>query len=160
MTHGLAAGHMSGMSKWTARASVAGHPDEVLDLLTEPAAIRSWAPIPFEVTALDGDRLEAGSVARVSGGLAGRKVSFEVEVIEAGEGRLSLIASGPITLDVEYDVRPAAAGSQVEASVAVSGASGLGGRLLGTATDALLAAGALSSAVDRIGQQFEPALAA
>ncbi|MFL5869133.1 MAG: SRPBCC family protein [Thermoleophilaceae bacterium] len=121
------------MSKWTARASVAGHPDEVLDLLTEPAAIRSWAPIPFEVTALDGDRLEAGSVARVSGGLAGRKVSFEVEVIEAGEGRLSLIASGPITLDVEYDVRPGAAGSQVEASVAVSGASGLGGRLLGTA---------------------------
>src|SRR4051794_36944367 len=87
MTHAVAAGHMSGMSKWTARASVAGHPDEVLDLLTEPAAIRSWAPIPFEVTALDGDRLEAGSIARVSGGLAGRKVSFEVEVIEAGEGR-------------------------------------------------------------------------
>lgn len=129
-------------------------------LLTEPEAIRSWAPIPFAVTTLDGDRLQAGSVALVSGGLAGRSVSFEVEVIEAGEGRLSLIATGPITLDVEYDVRPAAAGSEVEASVSVSGASGLGGRLLGKATDALLAAGALSAAVDRLGQQFEPALAA
>ncbi|MGG7382836.1 hypothetical protein ACQ7B2_30230, partial [Escherichia coli] len=53
-----------------------------------------------------------------------------------------------------------AAGSEVEASVAVSGASGLGGRILGKATDALLAAGALSAAVDRIGEQFEPALAA
>ncbi len=142
------------MAKWTARTSVAGAPEEVLDLLTEPEAIRNWAPVPFEVTALEGNRLEAGSVARVSGGLAGRSVSFEVEVIEAGAGRLALVATGPITLDVAYDVRPAPEGSEVEASVSVSGASGLVGRLLGRATDALLAGGALDSAVVRIGQQF------
>jgi hypothetical protein len=96
------------MSRWTARASVAGEPDEVLDLLTQPEAIRSWAPIPSTVSALDGDRLEAGSIARVRGGLAGRSVPFDVDVIEAGDGRLSLVASGPITLDVAYDVRAVA----------------------------------------------------
>jgi hypothetical protein len=129
---------MGAMTTWTARTSVSGDPDEILELPTELDGIRSWAPIPFEVTALPGDRLEAGSAACVRGGLAGRSVSF----------------------DVEYDVRPAAAGSEVEASVAVSAARGLVGRLLGRATDAMLAAGALSSAVDRLGQQFEPALAA
>jgi hypothetical protein len=70
------------------------------------------------------------------------------------------VATGPITLDVAYDVRPAATGSEVEASVSVSGASGLLGRVLGRATDALLAAGALSTAVERLGRELEPALAA
>ena len=138
------------MSTWTTHTTVTGLPDEVLELLTEPDAIRRWAPIPFEVRELDGERLTAGSLARVRGGLAGRNVEFDVEVLEAEDGRLSLVATGPMTLDVEYLVRPAPAGSEVQASVSVSGGDGLMGRLLARATDALLAA------VGRL----EPALAA
>ncbi|MEA2161370.1 MAG: hypothetical protein QOD66_3750, partial [Solirubrobacteraceae bacterium] len=47
-------------------------------------------------------------------------------------------------------------GSRVSASVTVSG-SGLTGRLLAQATDALLASGALRAAVDRIAYELEPA---
>jgi hypothetical protein len=72
------------------------------------------------------------------------------------DGRLSLVATGPMTLDVEYLVRPAPAGSEVRASVSVSGGNGFMGRLLARATDALLAGGALDSAMGRL----EPALAA
>jgi polyketide cyclase/dehydrase/lipid transport protein len=144
------------MSTWTTHTTVTGLPDEVLELLTEPDAIRRWAPIPFEVRELDGERLTAGSLARVRGGLAGRNVEFDVEVLEAEDGRLSLVATGPMTLDVEYLVRPAPAGSEVQASVSVSGGDGLMGRLLARATDALLAGGALDTAVGRL----EPALAA
>jgi len=50
-------------------------------------------------------------------------------------------------------------GSEVRASVAVSG-RGLLGRVLAQATDVLLAAGALSSAVGAIARELEPALAA
>ena len=144
------------MSTWTTHTTVTGLPDEVLDLLTEPDAIRRWAPIPFEVRELDGERLTAGSLARVRGGLAGRNLEFEVEVLEAEDGKLSLVATGPMTLDVEYLVSPAPAGSEVRASVSVSEGDGFMGRLLARATDALLAGGALDSAVGRL----EPALAA
>ena len=144
------------MSTWTTHTTVTGLPYEVLDLLTEPDAIRRWAPIPFEVRELDGERLTAGSLARVRGGLAGRNLEFEVEVLEAEDGKLSLVATGPMTLDVEYLVSPAPAGSEVRASVSVSNGDGFMGRLLARATDALLAGGALDTAVGRL----EPALAA
>jgi hypothetical protein len=85
----------------------------------------------------------------VRGGLAGRNLEFDVEVFAADDGRLSLVASGPISIDVEYVVTPVSDGSEVRASVSVQG-SGLMGRLLAQATDALLAAGALQTAVNRI----------
>ena len=124
------------MRTWTTHTSVTGLPDEVLALLTEPAAIARWTPVPFELIDLDTDRLEAGSRARVRGGLAGRTLEF----------------------DVEYALRPAAGGSDLRASVSVRG-SGLIGRVLAQAADALLAAGALDRAVTRIGRQLDPALA-
>ena len=147
------------MRTWMTQTTVAGLPDEVLALLTEPEAIARWAPLPFEVTELDTKRLVAGSRARVRGGLAGRSLEFDVEVFEADDGRLSLVATGPISIDVEYVVTPVDSGSEVRASVSVSG-SGLMGRVLAQATDAVLAAGALNTAVGRIGREFEPALAA
>jgi hypothetical protein len=127
-------------------------------LLTEPAAIARWTPVPFELIDLDTDRLEAGSRARVRGGLAGRTLEFDVEVIAADDERLALVATGPISIDVEYALRPAAGGSDLRASVSVRG-SGLIGRVLAQAADALLAAGALDRAVTRIGRQLDPALA-
>jgi hypothetical protein len=147
------------MRTWTTQATVTGLPDEVLGLLTEPAAIARWTPVPFELIDLDTDRLVTGSRARVRGRLAGRTLEFEVEVLAADDERLALVATGPISIDVEYELGPAAAGSKLRASVSVRG-SGLIGRVLAQAADALLAAGALDVAVSRIARQLKPALAA
>jgi hypothetical protein len=126
-------------------------------MLTEPDAIAHWTPVPFEVIDLDGDRLVTGSRARVRGRLAGRTLEFDVQVVAANDERLALIASGPISIDVEYALRPATGGSELRASVSVRG-SGIIGRVLAQATDVLLAAGALDLAVSRIGRQVKPAL--
>lgn len=148
------------MGTWTAHTQVAGLPNEVLALLTEPDAIARWAPIAFDVIDFDGDRLCAGDRVRVRGVLAGRALKFAVDVSEADDGCLSLAASGPIRLDVEYVAIVGEDGTEVRATVAVTG-KGLIGRVLAQATDAMLAAGALSSAVGRLAHELEtaPALA-
>ena len=145
------------MGTWTTQTTVTGLPGEVLALLTEPDAIARWTPVPFELVDLDTDRLVTGSRARVRGRLAGRALEFDVKVVAADDERLALVATGPISLDVEYALHPAASGSELRASVSVRG-SGLIGRVLAQATDALLAAGALDLAVSRIGRQLKPAL--
>ena len=75
------------MKTWTTATWVAGAPEQVLELFTQPDAIARWAPIPFEVLDLDGARLVAGTRARVSGALAGRRLEFDVEIHEADEER-------------------------------------------------------------------------
>ena len=147
------------MGQWTAQTQITAPPAEVLGLLTEPNAISRWAPIDFELIDWDGERLIAGEHVRVQGRLAGRALEFEVDVAEADDGNLILTACGPIRLDVEYHARPLDIGSELSASVSVTG-RGLLGRLLAQATDALLAGGALRTAVDRLARELEPALAA
>jgi hypothetical protein len=127
----------------------------VLSVLTDPDAIRNWAPIPFEVDDLDGYRLEAGSFARVSGGIAGFKMGFDVEVHSADEDGIELTAQGPIGIDVRYDLQPADSGTEVWASVSLNGGGGITGRLVAKATEALLAAGALDGAAGRIARAAE-----
>jgi hypothetical protein len=149
------------MKTWTTETWVAGAPEQVLELLTEPEAIACWAPIPFEVLDLDGERLVAGTRARVSGALAGRQFQFDVEIHEAHQGRLSLVAHGPVSIGADYDLAPADGGSDVRASVSVRG-SGLLGRALAPVFEAVLAAGALRTSVARIARELdelEPALA-
>jgi hypothetical protein len=136
---------------------VAGPPDEVLELLTETEAIAQWSPIDFQLLDFAGARLGPGDRVRVRGRLIGRPLEFEVAVSAADAGRLALTASGPVRLDVEYLATGCAEGSDVYASVAVSG-RGLWGRALAQATDTLLAAGALRVALERIAQAVEPAL--
>jgi carbon monoxide dehydrogenase subunit G len=145
------------IATWTAQTRVARLPDEVLALLTDPSSIARWAPVSFDVVDFEGRRLAAGDRVRVCGCLAGRSVEFEVDVSEADDGHLVLTAVGPIRLDVEYLAVAAADGTEVHASITVSG-RGLMGRLLAQATDALLAAGALRTAVDRIAFELEPAV--
>jgi hypothetical protein len=128
-------------------------PERVLELLTEPEAIAQWAPIPFELVDTDGSRLRTGTRARVRGGLAGRQLEFEVEIREAHDRRLALVATGPISIDAQYDLSPADGGSALRASVSVGGRGLLGG-LLARAAEALLAAGALRASVARIGDQL------
>jgi hypothetical protein len=147
------------MGTWTTQARMHGPPDDVLEVLTRREAIVRWAPIPFEVRDFDRDRLVAGDMLRVSGLLSGHRVEFEVDVVVARDGRLSLQATGPIDLEVDYVARPFGRGSVLRASVEVTG-RGLVGRLLASAIEALLAAGALNTAIGRIADELEPALAA
>jgi hypothetical protein len=147
------------MSTWTTQTICNGTPEDVLDLLTEPGAIARWSPVPFSLVDEDRDRLCAGDRVRVRGELAGRGLEFQVNVAKAGDGHLALTATGPIRIDVDYRVIGDARGSSVRARIGVAG-SGLFGRLLAGATDALLAAGALRVAVDRIAEELEPAVLA
>jgi hypothetical protein len=147
------------MCSWQYNTTIPGSPADVLELLTEPAAIARWAPVPFEVVALEGNRLQSGSRARVAGRLAGRSVEFDVDVLRASDERLELVAQGPISIDVQYTLRPAGAESEIEACVAVDG-QGLFGRVLAKATEALLAAGGLRMSIERLANELQPAMAA
>lgn len=147
------------MCFWHSNTTVSGSPTDVLPLLTEPEAIARWAPLPFEVMALDGERLESGTRARVAGRLAGRSVEFDVDVLRASHERLELVAQGPIWMDVKYRVRPTGSSTEIEASISVKG-SGLFGRALAKATEALLAGGALRMSLERLGRELEAAVPA
>jgi hypothetical protein len=135
------------MATWTTRTTIDATPEEVLALLTDPDECSRWSPISFEVEELDCRRLSAGCNARVAGELAGRRVTFDVDVIEAGGGCLRLRASGPVDLDVEYRAEP----SEIFARVDVQPRGGLRGRLVSAAADAAVA-GMLPVAVERIAQ--------
>ena len=142
------------MRTWTATTTAAAHPAAVLDVLTDPGAASRWAPVPFDVDDLEGERLSAGGRARISGRLAGRRVGFELEVHEADESGIQLSASGPVAFDVDYRLTEAeCGGAEVHASVSVRSGGGLTGRLLAEATGALLTAGALQAALGRIAKE-------
>jgi hypothetical protein len=126
-----------------------GEPDRVLDLLTDPDAAGLWSPLEFAVEEIDGDRLRAGGRAVLAGRMAGRWVEFELDVFEADNGRLSLQARGPVTMDVDYEVHE----DELVAKVRVHGGRGIGGRLLSSAVDGMLAAGTLQVAVDAIARE-------
>ena len=145
------------MRTWTATTTVDAAPEAVLDVLTDPDAIARWAPLPFDVEDLDTPRLMAGSTARVSGRLAGRRVGFDVAVQKADESGLALCANGPVELDVDYQLLPHTTGSEVHASISVRPKRGLAGRLLAEATNALLNAGALDNALARLTREAAPA---
>jgi hypothetical protein len=140
------------MRTWTATTTTTARPEDVLAVLTDPDAAAEWAPMPFDVDALEGRRLATGSRARVSGRLAGRRVGFDLAVHEASDRGLTLAADGPVGFDVAYELAPVEGGSEVRASVSVRPSGGIVGRLLAEATSALLSAGALEAAVSRIGR--------
>jgi hypothetical protein len=84
-------------------------------------------------------------------------VGFDVAVHAADADGLQLSAVGPISLDARYRLARVEGGSEVTASIVVRGGSGLTGRLLATATTALLRAGALDLAAGRIARAAEAA---
>jgi hypothetical protein len=49
--------------------------------------------------------------------LAGRAVGFDVDVQRADAERVSLVASGPIDIDVDYRLRSVPDGAEVQAAV-------------------------------------------
>jgi uncharacterized protein YndB with AHSA1/START domain len=144
------------MKTWTTETWMAGPPDKVLNLLTEPDAIARWAPIPFEVLRLDGARFEAGTRARVRGVLAGCRMEFDIEIHEADEERVSLLATGPVSIGAECQLAPVDGGSEVRTSVSVRG-RGLMGGVAARVVESVLAAGVLRVSFARIGRELEPA---
>ena len=147
------------MGTWETRTTVMGEPEDVLAVLTDPCAARRWSPIGFDLEEIEGDRLRSGTNAVLSGKLAGRSVKFEVKVIKASDGQLELRATGPVEMDVSYDAVTLGDMTEVTASVAVRSAGGLLGRLLTSATDALLAGGALNLAVQSVRREVEQTVA-
>ena len=141
------------MGTWQTRTCVETRPEQVLELLTDPTACERWSPVAFDVEDLEGSRLESGSRARLAGRIAGREVGFDVHILEAGERRLELEASGPFEILAEYEAKPGCNGTELHASVSIRNRGGLKGLLLTTAVEALLAAGALDSAVARIADE-------
>jgi hypothetical protein len=140
---------------WTAETAIASHPVQVMEVLTRPCAISSWAPVPFEVEGLASDRLTTGSKARVAGMLAGKELAFDVEVHEASDGALRLTATGPfVELDVIYDVEPLDDYSHVSASIDVKG-KGVMGRFVAKAVEGFLAGGALNGALGQLAHAAE-----
>lgn len=114
-----------------------------------------WSPVVFEVEELDGDRLETGSTALVGGRLAGRTLAFDIQVEEATEGRLALIAiHDALELDVEYLIEDLDEYAHVEASVSVRG-KGVLGRFVAKAVEGLLAGGCLQQTLGRIATHVE-----
>ena len=144
------------MGSWTSRTTFTGDPVRVLELLTNPDEARTWSPIEFTLDDPDRHRLQTGDVMHIAGQLAGRRMSFDIEVFKASDGQLRLRARGPVEIEVEYGVVSRDDGSgELTAWIAVSSAGGLIGRLVASATDALLAAGALDATVRKIAAAAE-----
>jgi hypothetical protein len=147
------------MGTWETRTTVMGDPEDVLEVLTDPCAAQRWSPIGFELEQIEGDRLTSGSRAVLSGKLAGRSVKFDVDVLKASDGQLELTARGPVEMDVRYIAAALGEMTEVKASVAVRSTGGLMGRLISSATDALLAGGALNIAVQSVAREVEQSVA-
>ncbi len=148
------------MTDYAATIETKAPAEAVLAVLTDPSEIRTWSPVEFELDGLATPALEQGSNARIHGSLAGLRVGFDVSVHAADDDGLRLTAQGPVALDVTYGLRPSASGSEVSASVRIKRSSGITGRVVAKATEAMLAAGALEHATGRIARAAEALAAA
>ncbi len=143
------------MSTHRSTQTATAPPAHVLRVLTDPAACGRWAPIAFTTDQAPGERLQAGTRTRLQGRVAGRNVSFEVEVFTADGRGLSLRASGPVRLEVDYRLTPGVAATLIEAEITLTQAEGITGALVSRATSAVLAAGALGAALRAIAAEAE-----
>jgi Polyketide cyclase / dehydrase and lipid transport len=143
------------MSTHTASQTTTAEPAHVLQVLTDPAACARWAPIEFSTDQAPGEYLHAGGRTRLQGRIAGRKVTFEIDVLAADERGLSLRATGPVRLAVDYQLTPSGRGTLIEAQITLTQAGGMTGALASRATNAILGAGALRFALRAIAAEAE-----
>jgi Polyketide cyclase / dehydrase and lipid transport len=143
------------MRTWHAQTTVAAPPCEVLEVLTHPAALARWSPVGFEIEELDDTRLRSGTRARVAGCLAGRRVRFDVDVMQADPERLLLHARGPVGMDVDYTIAPALNGSAVDAAITVRGQRGMTKAIIARSLHLFLAVGGLEVALARLVREVE-----
>jgi uncharacterized protein YndB with AHSA1/START domain len=143
------------MRTWRAQTIVPAPPEEVLEVLTHPAALARWSPVGFEIEELDSAHLRSGTRARVAGSLAGHRVAFDVDVMQADPELLRLQARGPVGMDVEYTITPVPHGSAVDAAVTVRGERGVTKALIARSLHLLLAVGGLEVALARLCREVE-----
>jgi hypothetical protein len=141
------------MATWETSKCVETRPDRIIGLLTDPDAAERWSPVAFELRKLDGERLYPGARVELAGRIAGREVTFEVDVLQADDSRFAIRARGPFEIDAAYHALPRSARTELRASVSVRSAGGLRGRLVSAAAEALLAAGVLDATVARIASE-------
>jgi hypothetical protein len=144
------------MRTFEAHAEIPAEPSRVIGALTDPDNCRRFSPVDFEIEQLDARRLESGTRARIGGRVAGRRVSFDLSVLEATDSRLTLTAQGPCEVRARYEAERAAGGTEVTASVCVASMGGLRGRLVSSAAEALLAGGILRRTLDRMAAEIAP----
>jgi hypothetical protein len=104
---------------WRSRAVIQATPQRLIDRLTDTDACRRWSPVPFRLEGQSGTHLLRDTTTQVSGHFVGLKVRFELRILAAGPARLRLLATGPIEILVDYDIRPAASGGSVSAAVSI-----------------------------------------
>jgi hypothetical protein len=139
------------MGVWASSTKFEGDPRELAASLTRVEAIERWSPIPFKLGS-HLDTLRTGEQVDVEGSLLGRGVRFSVDIRRADDHGLSLLARGPFEIGVDYAIEPAS--STVSARVVTKG-GGPRAKLLASAANAMLAAGALDHALRRIVGQSE-----
>jgi hypothetical protein len=143
------------MKTWRSRATVRATPQRVIETLTDTDACVRWSPFPFRLDDIETTHLQPGMRTRVSGGLLGVQVRFELETFAADPARLLLRARGPIEILVDYALTPAPAGCAVEAAVSIRPLDARFGRLLARTTGLLLASGTLEHALGRMAHEAE-----
>ena len=143
------------MSTHMAKQIVTAESAYVLQALTDPAACGRWAPIAFTTDQPPGERLQAGTRTRLQGRVAGRNVTFEIHVVAADERGLSLRATGPVRLEVDYRLTPALRRTLIEAQITLAQTGGIAGAFIARATNAMLSAGALRFALRKVAAESE-----
>src|SRR3954468_9740500 len=88
---------------WRSGVAIQADRQHVLETLTAVDACQAWAPVDFEVDAPGTTRLLTGARVAVSGGFAGRRLRFCVEVFAAEADRLVLHATGPVNFTADYE---------------------------------------------------------
>jgi hypothetical protein len=143
------------MSTHIAKQTVTADTAHVLQVLTDPAACKRWAPLAFTSDQAPGERLQAGTRTRLQGRIAGRNVTFQIHVVAADERGLSLRAQGPVLFEVDYRLTPAAERTLIEAQITLARTGGITGALLARATNTMLGAGALRFALRGVAAEAE-----
>ena len=140
---------------FVASADIAATPRRILEVLSDPHAVKRWFPLPCEFDD-HVDRLRPGGRYRTHGRLAGRQLHAELHVLEADERHIAVRLEGPVVLDLSAELTGAeGAPTQAQIVASVHSGGGLSGKLLTPAASALLRAGALERTVADIRAEAE-----
>jgi uncharacterized protein YndB with AHSA1/START domain len=115
--------------------------DSVLAVVTDPALIEQWFPLPLRLFDHDGQPLQPGRTYRAKGKLGGRDLQVALAVEQADADGVKMTAEGPLAFGL--DARCVAYGnrSKIEATITCRSGGGLSGKLFAAAAGPLLGPG-------------------